>query len=80
MIRKRSPAFRYFTITPTAQVATTGPKETITSLKVKSTGGSITLTLNNGEVFFLTPHGPEKFAKIFSEFHPNSSATPEKGD
>ena len=70
MIRKRSPAFRYFTITPTARVTTAGQKETITSLNVKSTGGSITLTMKDDAVYFLTPANPEKFETTFRQMHP----------
>ena len=72
MLRKRSPAFRYFTIAPTAKVTTSGPKETITSLDIKSKEGCILLTLKNEEKYFLTPDDPGHFEVAFHQMHPDS--------
>ena len=67
MLKRKSPAFRYYTIVPQATVTTVGPKETITSLEVKPTDGSIILKLKSEEVFFLTPQQPIEFKEAFEQ-------------
>ena len=61
MLRAEFPAYKYYTMSPTAAVSSVGPKERITSLSVRSPGGMIVLRLRNSEEFFLTPRNPEAF-------------------
>ncbi len=67
MIKKKSPLYKYYTNTATAEVSAAGPKETITSLKVKSGGECIILNLKNGETFYLTPANPKEFKNYFDK-------------
>lgn len=66
-LKTRSPAFKYFTIAPQAKVATVGPKERITFIRVKKTTASILLTLKDGKVFYLTPKDPEGLKGAFDK-------------
>jgi hypothetical protein len=61
MLKKESPSFKYFTLSPRATVSSVGPKERITALNVSSGGGMIVVCLKNNEFLYLTPANPEGF-------------------
>lgn len=73
MIKKKSPAYKYFTNAASAEVTAVGPKERLTSLKVKSGGEIIFLKLKNGDYYYLTPAKPLEFKMYADQMKPQLS-------
>lgn len=64
MIRRKSPHYKYLSVTPRATVVTKGRHEQIKKVKVSEKEKMVLLTLKDGSPLYLSPDDAEGFAEV----------------
>lgn len=62
MLKNKSPAYRYLSVTPSVSATTVGAKDKITSLKMLSQERMILLELTDNQFYYLSPKKIDEFA------------------
>lgn len=62
LLRSKSPMYKYFTLVSEAKIRTSGETGHLYSLDLKKQEGMVLLKLMQGNIYYLTPTDPEKFA------------------
>jgi len=61
LLKSKSPQYKFFTMTSSGQVLTTGDTGHLRSLDIKKSGSVLLLKTKSGEIFYITPGDTEQF-------------------